>query len=162
MVGAAEHPSLSCSWWVVEPDSSTFVLARLVTGVIAPGAIDKDLSVVVRYCENCPGFYDRSRLSPHCTYPGWRRGVLPRRPTRIPGRRPQICVTGPASGWVWKPDAYAGAASRVRPGSARDISANSWWLGKNGAHSHSSGLGERGCTRGCTPNCMEAARRHEH
>ena len=56
----------------------------------------------------------------------------------LPGfraRRQEICLAGLASRGVWKSDAYAGAAGCVCGGGARDFSANSWGLGKDG-HTH--------------------------
>jgi hypothetical protein len=99
---------------------------------------------------------DRSRLSQDCTEPGGGGRVLPRRIAgfRVGGRK---FASLASQAGATESDAYAGAAGGVCGGGARDFPADSWRLGKDGAHAFSPGGGERGCTDGCTPNGVETA-----
>src|SRR4029077_21134406 len=121
------------------------------------GAIDICPPMMVIYAVIYGAADDRSKLSQDCAEPGGSGRVLPRRIACFSCRRQEIRIAGLASRGIRKSDAYAGAAGGVCGGGAGDFPADSWRLGKDGAHAHWPGCGERGCTEGCTPNGVETA-----
>src|SRR5205807_1988117 len=92
---------------------------------------------------------------------GGRGRVLPRRIASVSCRWQEICLPGLASGRLRKPEPYAGAAGGIRGGGARDFSANSGRVGKDGTYAYSPRCREPGCTGRRVANRVETADRDE-
>src|SRR6476661_7665588 len=98
---------------------------------------------------------NRSGFSQDRTGPGRSGRVLSCRIAGFSCRRQEVCFAGLAGSRLRKSDAYAGAAGSICRGSARNFSADSWRLGKDGTHTYPPCGGEQGRTDGCAPHGVE-------
>ena len=146
-------------------DSSSYLINAL-SRFAHPRPHNSVLPIITRHMLSDDGQILRNLQSHPMTAAGFRRIALSLEgaeeyshaglPAFRVGGKEFASLTSQAEG-SRKSDASAGAAGGVCGGGARDFPADSWRLGKDGPHAYSPGGGERGCTDGCTPNCVETA-----